>query len=395
MRQLLKSMVFFFLLLGCLSSYANSPSNAANQFTIKLFKALPTTTHNQVASPYSAFNVFATLYPGAAGKTKQQIAKLFHFPCCDKSFYQAILATNQQLAQQLNKTGNALNIANGIWVQSGFKLKSTYLHTVEEQQATLQRIDFNKSKQAALTINQWVAKQTKQFIKKLVSPSNFSKETRLALLNAIYFHANWAKPFQKLKTNEHGIFYITPNSRLTAAMMSQAAVFPYLANKEFQLISLPYTSKNISMIILLPRSTVKLETIIQQLQLKQLNQWISKLKPTMLQLELPRFSFDSRLPLTNTLKKLGLTTAFNQQANFSALSKEPLLISTVLQKAIIRVNEKGTTAAAATAAIMNTFAMIHPQVSFKANRPFLFLIRDNQSGLILFIGTLHSPHWSK
>lgn len=391
MKRFLTALVFSYAAL-CYAAAPTSLTKAANQFSLTLFKSLQASHGNQVVSPYSVFNVFAMIYPGANGQTKQQIKTLFGFPTSAKTLSTELVATNKQLLTNLNQQGNTFNVANAVWLQSGFAVNKSYQAALMAQQAQLQRVNFASNEQAAKTINAWVSQMTHQSIKTLVTADQLSAQTRLALLNAVYFNANWAKPFSKAKTNPNGTFYPTAQTKIKAAMMNQSAMFPYYANQQFQLIGLPYSSPHVSMLILLPKSGVSLAALISKLTVSQLDQAITKLKPRFLSLSLPRFGFSLSLPLSDTLQSLGLTSAFGQTANFSALSKTPLFISTVLQKARIDVNEKGTTAAAATAAIMNRMAIVmRPALSFNADRPFLFMIRDNQTGLIVFLGILANP----
>jgi serpin B len=216
--------------------------------------------------------------------------------------------------------------------------------------------------------------------------------TRLVLTNAIYFKGNWARQFEKDKTKD-ALFTLVDGEKVDAAMMNQTAEFGYLETESFQGIELPYVDDELSMIIMLPKEFDGLDELEKTLTVENLSKWLSKLYTREVVVSVPKFKMTSQFGLASVLKSMGMTDAFSSKANFSGINgKRDLFISAVIHKAYVDVNEEGTEAAAATAITMKLTSVMPSRIPvFRADHPFLFLIRDNHSGSILFIGRVMNP----
>jgi serpin B len=238
-----------------------------------------------------------------------------------------------------------------------------------------------------------VEKKTNDKIKNLIKKGVLNSMTRLVLTNAIYFKGNWARQFEKDKTND-ALFTLADGEKVDAAMMNQTAEFGYLETESFQGLELPYVDDELSMIIFLPKEIDCLDEFEKTLTVENLSKWLNKLYKCEVVVSVPKFKMTSEFDLASVLKSMGMTDAFSSNANFSGINgQRDLFISAVIHKAYVDVNEEGTEAAAATAVTMKLTSVMPGRIPvFKADHPFLFLIRDNDSGSILFIGRVMNPN---
>jgi serpin B len=242
----------------------------------------------------------------------------------------------------------------------------------------LHEVDFIRAAETVREIiNTWVEKETRDKIKNLIPPGALSSLTRLVLTNAIYFKGNWARQFEKDKTID-APFTLTNGRKVNVPMMNQTANFGYMEADNFQALELPYVDNELSMIILLPKRFDGLGDFEKKMNPEDLSNWLTKLCSRKVIVSVPRFKMTSQFGLAGVLKSMGMRDAFSTSADFSGMNgRKDLFISAVIHKAYVDVNEEGTEAAA-------------PPV-FRADRSFLFLIRDNHSGSILFIGRVMNP----
>jgi serpin B len=260
------------------------------------------------------------------------------------------------------------------------------------------RVDFNQvPENARQTINQWVEQQTEHKIQNLLQPGTVTPDTRLILTNAIYFKADWKTRFKEEQTKEED-FHLTPTETLRAPLMHLEGGLRYFNGGTFQVLEIPYADEEMSMIVFLPNDLGGLPAFEQSLTASRLQQWLDGLQlNSKVILTLPKFEATKELELRSALGALGVKQAFDMRmADFSAMTGERnLWISAVIHKAYISVTEEGTVAAAATG-IRMTLAMARPQgpdkpIVFRADHPFLYLIRDNRSQAILFMGRVVDP----
>ena len=235
-------------------------------------------------------------------------------------------------------------------------------------------------------------KETKDKIKNLIRKGVLDKLTRLVLTNAIYFKGNWARQFEEDKTKE-APFTLISGEKVNVPMMNQTAEFNYMETEDFQGLELPYVDDELSMIILLPRKVDELSSLEEMLSLEKFSGWLGKLGKRKVLVSVPKFRMTSRFGLAGVLRSMGMMDAFSEKANFSGMNgKRDLFISAVVHKAYVDVNEEGTEAAAATGVVMRVTSVEPERIPvFRADHPFLFLIRDNKSGSILFIGRAMNP----
>jgi serpin B len=285
-----------------------------------------------------------------------------------------------------------------LWLQTGYNFLKDFLELTEEYyDAGLNHVDFAKDSEAACNkINIWVEQKTNNRIQKLIKPSMINALTRLVLTNAIYFKGNWVSQFEESSTQDT-LFYITPDTTVSVPLMHQNHEFKYWKNDTLQILELPYAGDDLSMLILLPRKVDGLANLENLLTMENLNQWIKDLKEYQVMVYLPKLRTSCEFRLDTTLIAMGMPDAFKpNKADFSGITDPPLWISAVVHKAFVDVSEEGTEAAAATAVIMVfeeevSVQPLLPPVVFRADHPFIFMIRDNHSGSILFIGKVVDP----
>jgi len=346
---------------------------------------------NVFLSPASITLALAMTYNGAAGETEQAMAKAMSLEGMNKeALNQAALDLRQSLQSADPKV--ELTIAHSLWARQGIAFKRQFLETNRQYfGAQVSALDF-ADPAAPQTINRWVDSHTKGKIQKIVD--NIPASTVLFLINAIYFHGKWQKPFDKSLTQEKP-FHLASGGQKRVPMMAQTGKFPYLKGEGFQMVSLPYGTGRLSMVIVLPDEGVSLSEWLQSLDAKSWKEWTSRLVTTDGELQLPRFQMEYEQTLNGALKALGMSVAFDpDRADFTGMRDEGgLFLEKVHHKAVIEVNEEGTEAAAVTSVQVGITSVQQPRPPFKmvVDRPFLFAIRDGRTGMVLFIGAVYEP----
>lgn len=361
-----------------------------NAFALDLYRALAA-SDNVVFSPYSISLALAMTYAGARGETASQMAQTLHVLLPDESFHAAFNRLDLDLTGQDDALFR-LHIANALWAQKDHPFRQEYLDTLAVNYgAGVQLTDFARSEAARRAINDWVSRQTEEKIQDLIPAGALDAMTRLVLVNAIYFKADWETPFDPQQTGDAS-FYLLDGSQVTVPMMSQDLNGRYVRGSTYQAIELPYQGGTIAIDILLPDDG-QFSAFSQSLDAEQLNRILEALQPTSMHLYLPKFRFTRDFDLGSTLSALGMKDAFlPDQADFSGMDgARDLYIGKVLHKAFIAVDEQGTEAAAATGVVMRLTAAMPSGVEVTVDRPFLFLIRDLSSGQILFFGQVLNP----
>ncbi|MFA5308000.1 MAG: serpin family protein [Dehalococcoidales bacterium] len=373
--------------------------NGDGEFAFDLYQALKKEGGNIFYSPYSISLALAMTYAGARGETAQQMADTLHYLLPQSALHPAFNSLGIELdkrgegAQGKDEQGFRLNIVNAIWGQKDYKFLSAYLDLLAENYgAGLRVLDFIKNTdQSREVINQWVSDQTEGRIKDLIPEGSIDSLTRLVLTNAIYFNAAWALPFQPEAT-QNGPFHLISGTDVTVAMMKQTGSFKYVEGDNYQAIELPYDGQELSMVIFLP--ALGQFQAFEEAMTSQLASDISaqKINNRQVALTMPRFEFKSEFGLKETLMGMGMVDPFLDSADFSGMSSQSdLHIDDVVHKAFVSVDEAGTEAAAASAVIVGTTSMPAEPVAVTLDRPFVFLIRDIQTGAVLFIGRVMNP----
>ena len=377
------------------------PASAANDvgslaagntaFALDLFRAIRSDGANAVYSPYSISMALAMTYAGARGQTEREMATVLHFTLPPERLHPAFNELGRSLnsASSSEKDGFQLTTANSLWGQRDATFVPAFLQLLVEQYGSpLREVDFVKAtEESRQLINQWVEEQTQNKIKDLLPEGSLDSSTRLVLANAIYFKAKWASPFEHDST-QPGTFH-APTGDVTAQMMHQAASLGYAKTGGFEAVELPYKGDRFSMVALLPEGS--LADAVKNLTPDSLAGILRSLTPTRLELEMPKWTYNSGFQLKDALTKLGMGHAF-ENADFSGMSeKEQLAISDVYHKAFVAVDEEGTEAAAATGVVMRATAAAPPPQQLVLDRPFVYLIYDRDTTSVLFLGQVVDP----
>ena len=367
-------------------------------FAFELYKALKGEEGNLFYSPYSISLALAMTYAGARGETADQMADALQFLLARNKLHPAFnwldaeLAKRGEGAEGKDGEGFRLNIVNAIWGQKDYEFLSDFLDVLAENYgAGLRILDFiTETEKSRLTINDWVSDQTEGRIEDLIPQGAIGELTRLVLTNAIYFNAAWEHPFDEDITAD-SLFNLLDGGQVSVPMMKQTESFGYTEGEGYQAVELQYDGGELSMVILLPEAG-NFQAFEEGFQAEQVDAIISGLQPTEVALTMPQFEFESEFSLKDTLAGMGMPIAFSSAADFSGMTGNPeLFISDVVHKAFVAVDEAGTEAAAATAVIMELTAVPEPPVEVTIDRPFIFLIRDIETGAVLFVGRVANP----
>jgi len=378
-----------------------------NAFAIELFGQLRNQSGNLFFSPESISTALAMTYAGARADTAAEMAKTLHFTLPPDQLHPAMggLLRDRNAAHD----GYQLKEADALWVQTGYPLLPEFLKlTNDHYEAGLNQVDFKGASEAARqTINLWVEQRTENKIRELLQPNSLDRYTRLVLTNAIYFKGDWEAPFRKENTTNEDFKLFHAPAIKTPLMNTTARGCSYFDGGSFQVLEIPYKKKALSMIVLLPRAMEGLSAFEQSLTPASVQNWLGQLQPSgMVVLTMPKFKMEAQFSLKKTLMAMEIKKAFDgKMADFSGIASREamerddhgnLFIGAVIHRAYADVNEEGTEAAAATAVVVKPTMAARgrtppPPIIFRADHPFLFLIRDNPSGSILFIGRVANP----
>lgn len=387
-----------------------NPGSAADQeldsltrgnrdFAVDLYRRLAAgQERNLCFSPYSISLAFSPVYAGARGDTEAQLARVFHFlpqdvqhgafNSLDRQF--AALATSGPAPVE---GGNPFQFttANALWGQQGFPFRDAYLDLLaREYGAGLQGVDFARQPaEVSAAINGWIADQTQDRIKDLVSPELLSPQTRLVLTNAVFFKASWAVPFSVSETKP-GVFTLRDSQTVDVPMMHRKSIrLAYTEEGGYQAVQLPYVGQDVDMLVVLPAAG-RFDALSQQLDGNFFSRIRSAAHPRDVTLSMPRFAFATNLALPELLQEMGVEDAFGTGANFGAIADNPdLRLSDALHRSTIAVDEQGTEATAATVAAVAENALKRAELHL--NRPFIFAIMERSTGTILFLGHVMNP----
>lgn len=362
-------------------------------FALDIYKKLKHTKGNLFFSPYSISAALAMTYAGARQNTAEQMAETLHFTLDPDRLHPAFALIQDHL-NGIQKKGNIqLSVANTLWPQKGYNFLQDFLDlTKKYYRVSVTPADYKKPEPARKIINTWVEEKTNNKIRELIQKNILDPFTTLVLVNAIYFKGNWSSQFNKeLTTNTP--FWLSPDKSVRIPMMAQKKKFLYAETRDLQILELPYVGNDLSMIVLLPKKISSLSELEKNLTANNMNKWTNSLRTREVQVFLPKFRLTSQFRLEKILKSMGMADAFGGSADFSGMTgNRDLFISAVIHKAFTDVSEEGTEAAAATAVIMSRgIAGPEPPAVFRADHPFVFLIRDNASGSILFLGRVENP----
>ncbi len=357
-----------------------------SSFAVNMYKQLGATDGNLFFSPYSISSALGMTYAGARGNTAREMKAALHFSLDHPELNPAFRNLNRELAASAGKTGQKLNIANGL-VLTGGNVSAQY-------KAILKKYYEAEIFPGGLAeINGWVKRKTEGKIDRILE--QLSPNSVCVLLNAIYFKGVWESQFKKSATTD-APFNVSADRQVTVSLMYQHGSFRHMAGEGFQAVSLPYKGNNLSMVVVLPNTADGLPALEKKMTDQSISAWLTgrdRQQPQKVFLYLPKFKLETGYDLTAPCEKLGMKDAFTiGRADFRGMGWPvgDLWISQIKHKAVVEVNEEGTEAAAVTAVEMATKSVRRDPV-FRADHPFLFLVRDNQSGAILFMGRMVNP----
>jgi serpin B len=371
------------------------------QFAFDLYQHLRSREGNLFFSPYSLSVALAMTYAGARGETERQMADTLHFSLPQASLHPAFNALGLELASRGEEREPSdgqpftLHIVNALWGQTGYHFLPEFLDLLAvNYDAGLRLLDFSRQPEASRArINEWITAETEGKIKDLLPEKSITREVALVLTDAIYFKAGWQEGFRfRERDTREGVFKLLDGSEVRVAMMHQTRPFRYAQGEGYQVVELPYQGEQLSMVVLLPDEG-RFGEFERSLDRERVAAVLASLEeqpdhPTLVNLAMPKFAYGSAFRLKETLSAMGMPSAFGP-ADFSGIDGTTFLfISDVYHKAFVSVDEYGTEAAAATAVVLR---MGIGEADVTIDRPFIFLIRDRQTGAILFLGRLLDP----
>jgi serine protease inhibitor len=378
-------------------------------FAAELYARLSEVDGNLFFSPHSISTALAMTYAGARGNTAAEMAKTMHYTLPNvppenvrralylhrgfKLLEADIMRKPHYLGE--GQTPLEISIANALWPQKDYPFLAGYLKTVGDNYgSTLQNLDYKTDAEAARkTINDWVAERTKDKIKDLLPQKSLNELTRLVLTNVIYFKGGWEHQFKKDATKD-AVFWTSADKSVAVPTMHQTEHFGYRDTPTYQTLTMPYAGNTKSMTIVLPKKRDALAAVVKALKPTDLSAIARSGARAKVAVSLPKFKFESSFALSETLQAMGMKEAFSGKADFSGMTgTRDLHISKVVHKAFVAVDEEGTEAAAATAVVLEAESVQAPEPTmvFNADHPFLFVIRDNTTGAILFMGRVVNP----
>lgn len=357
-----------------------------NDFAVQLYRQLSASPGNLFFSPYSISSALGMVYAGARENTAKEIRNTMRFAFDQAQLNAAFKSLNRDMTIVTRRGGAKLNIANGLCL-TGSNVSREFKNTLKES------YDAEIFSGGLEEVNGWVKNKTEGKIPTILE--KLDPNSVCVILNAIYFKGMWESGFAKDRTFD-APFEVVPGTKVTVPLMYQKNDFRFLGEQGFSALSLPYKGNGLSMVILLPEAADGLAGLEKQLTAASLASWLERLDkrpPRTIEVFLPRFKFETGYDLVPPFLKMGMNAAFGASADFGGMGwkKGDLWISQIRHKAFVEVNEEGTEAAAATAVEMVTKAAVPHDPVFRADHPFLFLIRENRTGAVLFVGRAVDP----
>jgi serpin B len=375
-----------------------SVAEANNAFAWTMFEKLFDRDANLIFSPYSISTALSMAAVGTRGESGAEMRRALRWPFDGIRFHGAMNSMDLQMesrgqgASGREATGFSLMVDNALWGEQTMKFSVAFLDTlVRFYDAGMGLCDFVGNPDAArLRINGWISGRTNDKIRDMLNPGSIDNMTRLVITNTVYFDAAWADTFEHDKTFQ-GWFYRSSGDSMQVPFMNRIGSYNYSENERFQALELPYDGGQVAMVVLLPKDTSLrlLENVVNDTVVRSLS---ASFVPKIVAVSLPKFSFTyGTVFLNRPLQEMGMRMVFTDLTDFSGICDSPLFISSVLHKAYIAVDEKGTTAAAATVVVIDGNALHPYDVRFSADHPFILLIRHIPTGQALFVGYVAEP----
>ncbi len=391
----MKHMILIILPFATISSNAqfDKLTNSLNTYSFDLYGELKSDNENLFISPFSTYFALLTAYEGSERQTKQGIEKVLYIDNYKN------LSNFTEFSENLTTwrdSSNHLNISNAIWLQKGFSIKADYrAKIIQKYSSDLKTVDFKQKIIATNEINDWVRDKTNGLIKNIVNPNDINNHTRLVISNAIYFNGKWDNEFNK-KLTKRDVFHSIDKSKSEIDFMNKTAYLSYYENDDFQFVSKPYKGNDKSFCIVLPKNRYGLADVEKIIGSSTLTNILSNTKYLEVKLSIPKFKLETNYSLSESLSNLGLKNAFTPEADFSRMTTEAqLMIDKINHKAYIEIDEEKTEATAAETVFMAPTSAVSGLKSkpktFKADHPFSFLIIDNKTAGVIFIGRYVRP----
>lgn len=364
-------------------------------FAFDIFQILKQKGGNLFFSPYSVSSALAMTYGGARGNTALQMQEAMRFTRGQEGTHKAFAELGSLLGNIQSKGAVELAVANSIWPQTGYGFLPEYTALLKKFYGVeITPVDYaNAPEPSRKRINKWVEVKTREKIKDLIPEGSIDPLTRLVLVNAIYFKGDWEEQFDPDDTVE-APFFVTPEKSIEASLMTRTGDYGYSDMGDLQILELPYAGRDLSMVVILPGPGRSISDLEKKITIENFFLWKQGMSEKEVEVFLPRFRITwGSFSLVEALKSLGMVDAFSDtKADLSGMDGSPdLYITDVLHKAFIDVNEEGTEAAAATAVIVGLKSIPAPPEVFRADRPFIFIIQENSTGSILFMGRVSDP----
>lgn len=376
---------------GATEEGVNAAVSGNNKLALELYRAINKEGDNIFFSPWSISSAFAMVYEGAGGNTAFEMLSALHFPEGSDDRRPAFAS----IYNTINRKSDSyqLHTANALWAQKGYNFLPEYTGTVLKYYGGLaSELDFvSETEKSRQVINAWVEEMTLERIKDLLPQGSVNSMTRLVLTNAIYFKGKWAEQFDKDDTFESD-FFVTPENPVKVQMMSMRGErFDYAETDELQILEMPYEGDELSMLIILPKEGM-LSGVEDSLTAEKLKELNSAMRSSSIVVYMPKFEMNTRYSLKQALQEMGVRDAFiPMDADLSGMDgTRELYISDAFHKAFVKVDEEGTEAAAATGIVVGITSMPMSEV-FRADRPFIFIIQQADTGNILFMGKVSNP----
>ena len=364
--------------------------DASIRFAFELYERYSAGNGNILFSPYSISTALSMVYEGAGGETAEEVADVFHF--IEEPSERKTATSNIHNTLNGKDRDYELHTANALWMQEDYPILEDYVDAVMNYYSgEANSLNFSGApEESRVTINDWVEEKTNDRIKELFPPNSIYPDVVLVLTNAIYFKGDWLIEFDEESTSKD-TFHVSPVESVEVDMMSlKGEKFNYTQTDEMQILELPYTGKDVSMILILPNEG-NMADVESTLSCDELGVLTEGLEESVVDIYLPRFKLETKYFLKEDLIEMGMPIAFTPSANFTGISKEEgLFIDKVIHQAFIEVNEEGTEAAAATGVVI-ALGYTQPNEVFRADHPFIFIIQDKATGTILFMGRVANP----
>ncbi len=372
----------------------NPAAEAVNNFSFRLYSRCREREGNLVVSPFSVYEAMGMVWCGADGQTAEELAQLLSLPAERSGALESMRTLGEAMKAAAQRKGFSFVVANALWGQQDTPFHAEFVGLVERIfGGALERVDFaGAPEDARRLINAWSEEKTQGRIRDLVPPGSFHKYTTLVATNAVHFRGLWDMPFKLSRTMPQP-FRVSTDETVSVPMMQQSAWLPYCETDACQVLEMPYAGEQFSMLLVLPKALGGLAEVEEKLDRESFHAWVSSFQTGgIVDLAVPKFTFGCSLRLGDALHSMGASTAFDLvKADFGRMSTvKPLFLSDVIHKAFVDVDEEGTEAAAASAVGVVSFT---PRIryGFRADHPFLFVIRHVQTGAVLFIGRVTNP----